>query len=138
MTERNWWVGNGSYTWTSKLEPDTIYTFHDSDLYWRKDKDQMTTAIERIADERREKKARERIEQAYALLDELGLEHAAEGHVLRFDVGTEDDPRTYVALHVSDRWWVTGGSAPNGVTTEDLLAWMIRKEVDPVRVEWLT
>lgn len=110
-----------------------IYTFNDSNQYWRKE-DEMET-LNKIARERKEAVERKRIEQAYELLDSLELDECDEGTVLRFDV-TEPDGKvlTYAVLYAGERWWATGGTAPNGVGLEDLLAWMIRKNVDPATV----
>jgi hypothetical protein len=70
-------------------------------------------------------------DEVYGQLDDLLLEFAEERTVLLFDVEDGTDVKTYAALRAGDRWWVTGGTSPNGTGTEDLLSWMIRKNVDP-------
>lgn len=87
------------------------------------------TTLER----RKESAALRRIDAIYEALDMLHLNDLSDCSVIRFDVPGHD-PKTYVALFVAGRWWATGGTAPNGVSLEDLFAWMIRKNVDPATV----
>lgn len=89
------------------------------------------TTLEKVHKERKERAERERIEASYDALDALDLDDATEGTVLVFDVEDGTDVKTYAALRAGEKWWVTGGTSPNGAHTEDLLAWMIRKNVDP-------
>lgn len=118
-----YWYGNHPCT-----PPGGIYTFPDSNLYWRKEEDMET--INKVARERKEAAERKRIERVYDVLDAFEFDSADEGTVIRFDA-TEHDGKvlTYAVLRAGERWWATGGTAPNGVGTEDLLAWMIRKNI---------
>ena len=98
-----------------------------------KEPEEVTT-LEKIRRERRERVERDRIEQQYELLDNLELYAVPEGAVLRFDVEDGTDVKTYAVLYAGGKWWATGGTSPNGSTLEDLLSWMIRKNVNPAKV----
>lgn len=124
-----WWIGNHpntSYSW--KWEPR---------LMTAREREEHMTVLETINKERRETAERKRIEKFYDALDALDLDALADGTVLRFDVEDGTDVKTYAVLHAGGRWWATGGTAPNGVGLEDLLAWMIRKRVNPNEIEEL-
>lgn len=71
---------------------------------------------------------------AYQALDDLALAFADDHTVLLFDATDEGETKTYAVLLAGGRWWATGGTSPNGADLEDLLAWMIRKHVDPAQV----
>lgn len=120
--------GNTSIPYTISPPPGNYWPSNNFDLRVKED-DEMTT-LNKVANERKEARERKRIEKVYDALDLLDLDGQAEGGVIRFDV-TEPDGKvlTYAALHADDRWWATGATAPNGVGLEDLLAWMIRKNV---------
>jgi hypothetical protein len=100
---------------------------------WAGKEDEMTT-LDKVHKERKEAAERKRIEQTYELLDSLELNEIEDGAVLRFNAILDGKVFTYAALHYGGRWWATGGTAPNGVGLEDLMAWMIRKSVDPATV----
>lgn len=104
------------------------------DWVYKKEEPEMTT-LEKIHKERKEAAERERIEKTYEALDALDLDEATEGTVLVFDVEDGTDVKTYAALRAGEKWWATGCTSPNGAHTEDLLAWMIRKNVDPSEVQ---
>lgn len=95
------------------------------------------TTAEKVRRERVEKAERERLEAAYAALDALDLIALPEGAVLRFTGHTAGNERTYAALWVDDRWFVTGRESPNGAPTEDFLAWLIERGVAAEQVERL-
>lgn len=98
-------------------------------------KEEPMTVLERINRERHESMERRRIEKLYEALDVLDLDSLGEGSVLRFNIEDGSDMKTYAVLHAGERWWATGGTAPNGVGLEDLLAWMIAKNVNPNEIE---
>lgn len=75
---------------------------------------------------------------AYDAWDKAMYGSCPEGCVLRFDVHEGSETRTYAALLADGRWWLTGGSAPNGVGLEDFLAWVIERNVWPVDVTALS
>lgn len=119
-----WNITDPRYSW--KWEPR---------LMTAREREEHMTVLETINKERRETAERKRIEKFYDALDALDLDALAEGSVLRFDVEDGTDVKTYAVLHAGGRWWATGGTAPNGVGLEDLLAWMIRKRVNPNEIE---
>ena len=138
---QNPYTGDHTHNWTNYdgyiqpyiAPPPAIYTFPNSNWYWRKE-DEMST-LDKVARERKEEAERKRIEAAYDLFDSLELDEVDEGTVIRFDViEASGNVYTYAVLYAGERWWATGGTSPNGVGLEDLLAWMIRKNVDPAKV----
>ena len=70
---------------------------------------------------------------AYAAYDWLNLDDWPDGSVVRFWA----QRRQYAALWVAGGWFVTGGSSPNGVSTEDFVAWLIERDVPANTLEAL-
>jgi hypothetical protein len=68
---------------------------------------------------------------AYAAFDKWGP--LRPGTVLRFWVGD----RLFAALFIDDRWFVTGRESPNGLPTEDFVAWLIERGVAAWDPDWL-
>lgn len=68
------------------------------------------------------------IERLYAAYDGLGLDRLPDDSVVVFR--SPDRSHTYAALFVADRWYVTGREAPNGLATEDFVAWLIGKGIE--------
>jgi hypothetical protein len=71
-----------------------------------------------------------RAEAREALSEELSSYDWAEGDVLYFQIRfptTRKDPYAYVALFTGDRWWVTGTTAPSGVSIERLVEWFLNQ-----------
>jgi hypothetical protein len=130
MSDHNPHWSSHSHTWNPA--PITINSIPHMEWVYGKE-DEMTT-LDKVHKERKEAAERKRIEQTYELLDGLELNEIEDGSVLRFDAILDGKTFTYAALHHGGRWWATGGTAPNGVGLEDLLAWMIRKHVDPATV----
>lgn len=96
----------------------------------KQEADHMTT-LDKVRNERREARERRRIEAMYADYDAVGLDQMEDGRVITFTWSPEhrDHPYTYAALYVARKWYVTGGQAPNGLATEDFVAWLIGKEI---------
>ena len=98
-----------------------------------KQKEPEMTTLEKVRRERQEAIERKKIEAMYTDYDELDLESIADGVVFRFDWERDDHKTyTYAALKAKDHWYVTGGSAPNGLATEDFVAWLIGKKIAAV------
>lgn len=133
QTTTTWYSGSHTHSvghpiFTSNVWAETI------DRITKQKETEMTT-LDKIHKERREAAERVRVETAYEALDALELDGVLDGVVLLFLVDDGADAKTYAVLRADGRWWATGGTSPNGVQTEDLLAWMIRKNVDPARIE---
>ena len=97
---------------------------------------EMTT-LEKIQRERREARERLRIERLYNAYDEQSLETTEDGDVVTFDALEHGVTRTYAALFVAKKWYVTGREAPNGLATEDFVAWLIDRGVAVDELVWL-
>jgi hypothetical protein len=95
------------------------------------------TTLETVRAEREEARERQRIEALYRAWDEEHLDEVAAGAVLRFEWTPRDETYTYAVLRAGGRWWATGHSA-NGLPTEDIIAWLIGKDVSPDNVVWLS
>jgi len=94
-----------------------------------KHKEKTMSTAQKVAAERAEARERERIEVAYAAYDALELDTWPQPCVVLFTVDYErDHDYTYAALHINDRWYLTG-SVCHGVKTEDFLAWLIERRV---------
>ncbi len=99
-------------------------------------KEPMTT-LEKIRAERKELRERERIERVYEEYDRLDLDSSDDGTVLVFTWLPEPDrPYCYAALRTNDKWYVTGRESPNGLETEDFVAWLIAKDIEPDDLEF--
>jgi hypothetical protein len=94
-------------------------------------KEPPMTTLDKMRQERREQRERERIERVYAEYDALHLDEAADGLVLVFRWKPSETSKSYAyaALKADDRWYVTGRESPNGLDTEDFVAWLISKDV---------
>jgi hypothetical protein len=77
----------------------------------------------------------ERVETLYRAWDQVGLDDRANGTVFRFL--WQPWAYTYAVLRADGRWWATGNSC-NGLATEDVVAWLIGKDVGPDDVTWLS
>lgn len=95
------------------------------------------TTLEKVRAEREEARERQRIEALYTAWDDEDLDSLQNGQVMRFDWTPKDVTYTYAVLRADDRWWATGHSA-NGLPTEDIIAWLIGKNVSPDDVVWLS
>lgn len=121
---------NPSYTTASSATIGALI-----DRYYNeatKQKEPEVTTLEKVKRERQEAIERKRIEAMYSDYDELGLDLVEDGAVFRFEWERKDKTYTYAALKADGRWYVTGGSAPNGLPTEDFVAWLIGKEIPAV------
>jgi hypothetical protein len=87
------------------------------------------TTLEKVRDER--------IETLYAAWDAQDLDSIQDGAVLRFEWTPPGATFTYAVLRAGGLWWATGHSA-NGLPTEDIIAWLIGKDVSPAEVVWLS
>lgn len=94
-------------------------------------KEQTMSTLDKVRAERKEARERKRIEQAYEDFDALGLADSPPGTVVTFVWVTPKQDYTYAALFVDGRWFVTGRESPNGLGTEDFVAWLIGKEIEP-------
>ena len=113
-------IGSSYYTHPSTLDGLT------------KRKDPEMTTLEKVRKERQEARERLRIEQMYTDYDEADLANLVPGTVVTF-TWQPKDPNAheylYAALFVADKWYVTGRESPNGLATEDFVAWLIGKDV---------
>ena len=127
---------NPSYTTGTITMPtsasNVLWSRIYNDLYQNTTKEPEMTTLEKVKRERQEAIERKRIEAMYADFDELGLDLVEDGAVFRFEWERRDKTYTYAALKADARWYVTGGSAPNGLPTEDFVAWLIGKEIQAV------
>jgi hypothetical protein len=87
------------------------------------------STLDKVKAERAETRDRLRIEQMYKDYDDVGLDQGEPGTVVRFVWEAKNHPYTYAALFVDDCWYVTGHTSPNGLATEDFVAWLIGKNV---------
>jgi hypothetical protein len=99
-------------------------------------KEKTMTTLEKVRAEREEARERQRIERLYTAWDGQELDEFEDGMVMRFQWKPKDVAYTYAVLKAADKWWATGHSA-NGLPTEDIIAWLIGKDVDPADVEYL-
>ncbi|MET0911438.1 MAG: hypothetical protein ABWZ99_18380 [Ilumatobacteraceae bacterium] len=101
-------------------------------------KEPMTT-LDKVRAERKEQRERERIERIYDEFDSSGLAEAPDGTVLVFlwvpDADRPTKTYCYAALRTHDKWYVTGRESPNGLDTEDFVAWLIAKDIEPDDLE---
>lgn len=100
-------------------------------------KERTMTTLEKVRAEREEARERQRIEALYEAWDEMDLDSLQNDTVMRFEWMPKDVTYTYAVLKADDRWWATGHSA-NGLPTEDIIAWLIGKNVGPNDVAWLS
>lgn len=98
-------------------------------FYQQKEKEPEMTTLEKIRRERQEARERRRIEAEYEAYDLARLDDYPAGTVMRFTWESKEKTYTYAALFVDERWFVTGGSSPNGLPTEDFVAWLIGKKI---------
>jgi hypothetical protein len=106
---------------------------------WTLSKTPEPSTLEKVRNERREARDRLKIEQMYNDYDEASLETTEDGDVCTFAVIRRDDQkRTHAALFVANKWYVTGREAPNGLATEDFVAWLIDHQVDVASLVWLS
>lgn len=103
-------------------------------------KEKELTTLEKVKAERQEARERQRIERLYEAWDAVELGIVTDGAVMRFTWNPEraEHPYTYAALVVDHKWYVTGHTSPNGLASEDFIAWLIGKNVEPDDVTWLT
>ena len=89
------------------------------------------STLEKVRAERAEARERLRVEAAYREFDEADLDSSESGTVLRFSWSPEGSERVYeyAALFTGGKWFVTGRESPNGLATEDFVAWLIGKDV---------
>jgi len=99
----------------------------------------MSTA-QKIADERKEKRERERLDRLYAAWDEYPLDDALPNttDAVGFTIHDGETEYHYVVMRLPDvkdraRWLLagTGASRLIGSTTEDLLAWFVEHDFTP-------
>jgi hypothetical protein len=95
------------------------------------------TTLEKVRAEREEARERQRIETLYAAWDGYDLDSFENGTIMRFEWTPKDTTYTYAVLRAGDRWWATGHSA-NGLPTEDIIAWLIGKDVHPDDARWFS
>jgi len=100
-------------------------------------KERTMTTLEKVRAEREEARERARIEALYTAWDEADLDSINNKTVMRFEWTPKDVEYTYAVLKADDRWWATGHSA-NGLPTEDIIAWLIGKDIGPDDVVWLS
>lgn len=113
-------IGGSIYTHPSTLDGLT------------KRKDPEMTTLEKVRRERQEARERLRIEQMYTDYDAADLANLVPGTVVKFTWQPKDRDAheyLYAALFVADKWYVTGRESPNGLATEDFVAWLIGKDV---------
>lgn len=112
---------------------DRLYTHPDT----LTKKEPEMTILEQMRKERKEALERQRIERVYAAFDDFDLAHFADGTVLVFTWVPEPTGKTYcyAALLTDEKWYVTGRESPNGLDTEDFVAWLIGKDLDPDDLE---
>jgi nicotinic acid mononucleotide adenylyltransferase len=122
-----------SATWTRMIDEMMRYP----QKYQAKEKTKTMTTLEKVRAEREEARERQRIERLYAAWDEQELDEFENGTVMRFEWTPKDVTYSYAVLKAADKWWATGHSA-NGLPTEDIIAWLIGKDVDPADVEYLS
>jgi len=103
-------------------------------------KEPEMTTTQKIAAERKEARERARLEALYTRFDNLMLDDLPDQSLLIFYTpALRKDTRrlTYAALGLrigqdgALRWWITGRDGLNGGGTEDLLAWLIQRSVNP-------
>lgn len=98
------------------------------------------TTLDKVKAERAEARERQRIERLYEAWDAAGLDGTADGTVVRFTWNIDRPDAhdyTYAALCVDQHWYVTGRTSPNGLASEDFIAWLIGKDIEPDDVTWL-
>lgn len=95
------------------------------------------STLEKIRAERKEIRERERIERIYQGFDEAHLDQWPDGTVLVFTWTPESTEKVYcyAALWTNERWYVTGRESPNGLETEDFVAWLVGKDVHADELE---
>jgi hypothetical protein len=97
------------------------------------------TTLDKVRAERKELRERERIERIYEDFDRRGLGDTADGTVLVFlwvpDADRPTKTYCYAALFTHEKWYVTGRESPNGLDTEDFVAWLIAKDIEPDDLE---
>ena len=110
---------------------DRLFTSQSTLDTFTKQKEPEVSTLEKIRREREEARERKRIEQMYGDYDEANLDDYESGTVLRFSWAPKDSDKTYeyAALWANKRWYVTGRESPNGLVTEDFVAWLIGKDV---------
>jgi hypothetical protein len=87
------------------------------------------TTLEKMRQERIEARERARIATMYEGYDEHLVEIERSIYTFNTQPGS-DDERTYAALFVGGAWYVTGRESPNGLNSEDFVAWLIGKDVE--------
>lgn len=124
---------------THTFNPIDPATFSWTNAIESLSKEPPMTTLDKVRAERAEARERLRIEQMYNDYDEQSLETTEDGDVVRFTWNPDDRPHpyTYAALYVARKWYVTGGQAPNGLATEDFVAWLIGKGIAVDDLVWL-
>ena len=126
-------IGVGGGITTNPLTRDTIKELLATQMAAThpKQKEPEVSTLEKVRREREEARERKRIEQMYGDYDEANLDDYESGTVLRFSWQPKDSDKTYeyAALWANKRWYVTGRESPNGLVTEDFVAWLIGKDV---------
>lgn len=137
---------NGTgYTFTTPMTMGSLTSLSTDRVAWSRTIEEMMkypqtyqakepemTTLEKVRKERQEAIERKQIEAMYADFDELALDLSPDGIVFRFDWDRGEKVYTYAALKANGHWYVTGGSAPNGLATEDFVAWLIGKKIPAV------
>lgn len=143
MNRATWERQNGRPAQSRQSNPPTWqYVYESHRNYTPNTEEKKMTTLSKIQEERRDKRERAKIEAAYEAWDAAldGTRQVDATDVFAFEDGKGDAFRTRVAVRneVGDKevWTVTGG--PSEVSTEDLLAWLIQREITPGDITWLS
>jgi hypothetical protein len=91
-------------------------------------KEPEMSTIDKIKQERKEKREREKLEAKFEAWD-AAIGSAADGDVYGFSWTPSEKTYRYAALFTCEHWYLTG-SHTGGLATEDFIAWLIEKDVD--------
>lgn len=92
----------------------------------------------KIAAERREARERAAIELLYRGYDN-DIAEPVRGDMIRFQWAADSKIYDYAAIFVdNDRWYLTGGQSPQGLTHDQLIDWLVAKRIANENVTWIT
>ena len=90
-------------------------------------KEPEVSTIDKIKQERREKREREELETKFQGWDEA-IGHPSEGDVWTFTADLSGKTYRYAVIFTNKQWYLTGQTVC-GMAGEDLIAWLIEKDV---------